>query len=278
MTVTLRSGAWEAELRPAIGGVLSALRLDGVDVLRPMAGEATDSLQSSCFPLAPYCNRIRDGRFRFGGRVVVLPPNHLPEVHSLHGLSWQRPWAVEGATASACVLVDEYDGTGPWPWAYAARQRIELSSDGIAIAIALTNRANEPMPAGLGLHPYFRRRPETAIAFSAAHALVVDEQLLPTGAVAPSDRFTGPLPSQTTDLCFSGWHGSATISDEGGAITLSAEGSAHLHIYAPADGSVLCLEPVSHTPDALNRAPAEMIVLPPGCLASLRMRISAEMR
>jgi aldose 1-epimerase len=36
----------------------------------------------------------------------------------------------------------------------------------------------------------------------------------------------------------------------------------------------LCLEPVSHTPDALNRVPEEMTVLPPGCSASLTMRIA----
>ena len=65
------------------------------------------------------------------------------------------------------------------------------------------------------------------------------------------------------------------MTDGLGTITVSADGAPHLHLYAPADGSALCLEPVSHTPDALNRAPEEMVVLPPGCSASLTMRIAA---
>jgi aldose 1-epimerase len=57
---------------------------------------------------------------------------------------------------------------------------------------------------------------------------------------------------------------------------LTADGTPNLHLYAPADSSALCLEPVSHTPDAANRAPEELIVLPPGCAASMSLMISAE--
>jgi aldose 1-epimerase len=83
------------------------------------------------------------------------------------------------------------------------------------------------------------------------------------------------LPGETVDHCFAGWGGEAVIEDERGTIAISATGAPHLHVYAPADGSALCCEPVSHTPDALNRAPEEMAILPPGCSTSLTMRLSA---
>ena len=63
--IELGAGDWEAELRPETGGAIAALRYRGTDVLRPMPAGSDDVLQASCFPLAPYCNRIRDGRFGF---------------------------------------------------------------------------------------------------------------------------------------------------------------------------------------------------------------------
>ena len=279
MTIELNSGEWQAELRPEIGGAMSALRYQGVNVLRPTPPGATNPLETACFALAPYCNRIRDGRFPFGGREIELAPNFAPEPHSLHGLSWQRSWTVERRLESKCVLVDDYDGSGAWPWAYRAQQRIRLGPKGCAITLVLTNLSDTPMPAGIGLHPYFRRRPETQVSFAADHVLLAGADPLPTGITAPADHFGdfaagSPLPAETVDHCFADWGGGAMVRDELGTILISADGAPHLHLYAPADGSALCLEPVSHTPDAPNRAPEEMIALPPGCAASLTMRIS----
>lgn len=278
--VELAANGWRATLRPEIGGALASLTLDGRDVLRTMPQSATNPLDAACFPLAPYCNRIRDGRFRFGEREVALPLNFAPERHSIHGLSWQRPWHVESQAPNKCVIVDEYDGAGAWPWVYRAEQRVRLGAKGCAITLVLTNRGDTPMPAGIGLHPYFRRTAASRVRFVADHVLLSDPELLPTGVTAPADHFgdfaTGvALPGETVDHCFVRWNGEAAIADEHGTIAISALGAPDLHLYAPADGSALCCEPVSHTPDALNRAPEEMTVLPPGCSASLTMRISA---
>jgi len=271
---------WTAEVRPEIGGSLAALRYRGTDILRPMPTASTNPLEAACFPLAPYCNRIRDGRFHFAGREIVLPPNFPPEPHSLHGLAWQTAWTVESQAENKCLLVHDYDGTRAWPWAYHAQQRIRLGPRGCAITLVLTNRSTEAMPAGLGLHPYFRCRPEAEVRFVSDHVLLTGADPLPTGITAPADHFAPfaagtPLPLETIDHCFVRWHGEAGMSDSLGSITLEADGAPHLHLYAPADRSALCLEPVTHTPDAPNRAPDELIVLPPGCAASLTLRITA---
>ena len=154
-----------------------------------------------------------------------------------------------------------------------------LDAQGCSITLALLNSGSEDMPVGLGLHPYFRRRPETRLRFEARSVLLGDAETLPTGIEAPAAHFgdfaKGDIlpPHEMVDNCYRGWGGAVTVQDDLGAISMTATGAGYLHLYAPADGSVLCCEPVTHTPDALNRAPDEMIVLAPGASASVTMRI-----
>jgi aldose 1-epimerase len=169
---------------------------------------------------------------------------------------------------------------GEWPWAYRAEQRIRLGDKGCAITLVVTNRADSAMPTGLGLHSYFRRSASSRVRFAADRVLLSDAETMPTGVDAPPDHFAdfrqgAPLPPETVDHCFAGWSGEVAIEDHLGRIAMTASGAPHLHFYAPADGSALCCEPVSHTPDVLNRAPTAMTILPPGCSATLTMRISA---
>ena len=278
MTLTLQSGAWKAELRPEIGGCIASLTRDGVEVLRTMPAGSAEPLESACIPLVPYCNRIRDARFAWEGREIRLPANFLPETSSLHGLGWQRPWEVTWEAGFKCSLAHSHDGSGGWPWAYEAEQRVRLGPQGLAITLDLTNLADSAMPCGLGLHPYLRRHPESQVAFTVGAMLEVDESLIPTGMTTPASEWSGgrSLPDRTIDHCLAGWDGVARTTDDLGSITVRARGGRFLHLYAPADGSALCLEPVSHQPDALNSAPGQMIVLPPGCTASLTMWISAD--
>jgi aldose 1-epimerase len=281
MSVSLASGDWTAELRPEVGGSLSALRWRGVDILRPMPAEASGPLEGSCFPLVPYANRIRGGRFVWHGWQVAMPLNFLPQEHSLHGFGWQKPWRVASEGGFKAALEFSHDGKGAWPWAFHAEQRVRLGPQGCAISLNVVNRAGSAMPMGLGLHPYFRRRPETQVQFSARGMVVVDDTLVPTGDVAADDLFAEwedgtALPGQLVDHCFTGWDGTVRITDDLGTITMTARGVPFLHVYAPPAGEALCFEPVSHTPDALNLWPTQMTVLPPGCAATLQMWIGAE--
>jgi aldose 1-epimerase len=281
MGLRLHAGDWEADIRPEIGGSIAGLRWRGNEVLRTMSPTSTSPLDASCFPLVPYCNRVANARFEWQGREVQLPRNFEPETSNLHGLGWEDEWVVASKADFKCALEHGHDGNDGWPWAYHAEQRIRLGPKGCAISLNLTNRGHDPMPAGLGLHPYFRRRSEARLVFSSTGVLMVDDGLIPTGEIAPPEIFGdwqagAELPRQTIDHCHAGWGGVAHIQDDLGMISVTARGTPFLHLYAPEDGSALCLEPVSHTPDALNGDPAGMTILPPGCSATMTMWISAE--
>lgn len=277
-TIEIAAGEWRAAIRPQVGGSLASLSRGGRPVLRAMPAAGTSPLDAACFPLVPYANRIRDGRFSFGGQDVQLDLNHPPERHSLHGTGWQRPWLLQSLVGSTVSLVLDHGGTGGWPWAWRAVQVFALDPSGLTITLSLTNESRGAMPAGLGFHPYFRRSPNTRLRFGARALLVADNEIMPTGERAGPDSFApfgigAPLPAMLIDHCFTNWDGRAEIEDEAGRIIITADNAPHLHVYSPAGGTDLCVEPVSHLPDAVNRPEWTMPVLHPGETASIQMRI-----
>lgn len=276
--IELQHGSWRARLLPEAGGLIATLDHGGVPVLRPMAGDGGGPLDAACFPMVPWCNRIAGARFGWEGAGVALTPNFPPERHAIHGHGWQAQWAIEAQDQSSCMMVHRHDGQTPgtWPWAYEAWQAVVLDDDGCRITLALTNCSDRSMPAGLGLHPYLRRRAGSRVTFGAAAIVAVDADMIPSGESLPPAHFAdfaqgAGLPDTLIDHCYTGWNGAAQVADACGTITLSAEGASALHLYAPGDAAILCLEPVNHTPDAANTG--TMPLAAPGETVRLTLRI-----
>lgn len=277
----LAAAGWEAVLLPVLGGAIGALRYAGQDVLRPTPDDATDPLDSACFPLVPYANRIAGGRFAFDGRIVTLPRNFGEHPHSLHGLGWHRAWEVlEGASDRARIR-HRHDGGGGWPWRYRAEQLFVLGVDGLNVTLSVANESEAPMPAGLGLHPYFRVSPRTVLRFGSGRVWLADPAQLPTHD-ADADHFGdwhgGAVMAgrDLVDNAYERWDGNASLDGGDRTIRLVAEGARDLHLCIPVGGSFCCVEPVTHLPDAFNRPGGLFDVLPAGGSMTLRMRISVE--
>lgn len=278
--IELAAGGWRARLRPEIGGSITALSCDGLPFLRTMADQADHPLQAGCFPLVPYANRIAAGRFSFGGHAARIEPNLQGQNHPLHGFGWLAEWQCIRHDGSSALLEHAFVGSAEWPWPYVAHQHVALDENGLTIRLMVCSTGDRPAPMGLGLHPYFRRTRDTILTFRADAMLGIDDECLVDGSRSPADTLAqwsdgAALPDVLVDHCFAQWRGTATIADEHGIIAIEGFGTPHCHVYAPPGGEELCIEPVSHTPDALNRAPKEMIVLPPGCAAGIAMRIAA---
>lgn len=279
--LTLIHDRWQARVLPGAGGLIASLTLEGVPVLRSLAKGSQNPLDAACFPMVPWCNRIAQARFEWEDKVVTPDRNFPPEPHAIHGHGWRAPWAIKNASRSACTLVYHHqENAGGWPWAYSAEQHIALTDKACSISLTVTNRSQRPMPAGLGIHPYLRRRRESRVRFAAAGVVAIAEDLIPTGERLAPQHFAdfasargAPLPASLIDHCFAGWDGTAMIEDDCGTITITAEGAPHLHAYAPCEPGTLCLEPVSHLPDAVNRG--EMPICAPGATINLAVQICA---
>ncbi len=276
-TVALRHGAMDCLLAPRCGGSIAAWTRTGtggpVDLFRPasaaaLAGDFAPDM--GCFPLVPFSNRIAGGRFTFQGRAVDMTTDP-GSPHRIHGHGWAVPWTVEGETDSAARLTFDHRA-GAWPWSYSASQTIALDEDGLTVQLELTNLSDSDMPAGLGLHPYFPKPPGTRVTAKLGGVWETDETTLPRTrrALPPAWNFPNGVAMEgvVLDNGFTGWDGAATLAWPGLSVNIVADGPfGHLIVYAPANERYLCLEPVSHMTDALNRpqeADAGVIALPPG--------------
>ncbi len=276
--LTLRAGRLRAEVAPAIGGSLSAFfsvdaALDGADPaaasrhdwLRPASDAALasgDPLGMASFPMLPWCNRIREGRFQWRGRSVRLAPNFERSPHTIHGLGWRHAWRVGQVGAAQVTLLYSHAGGSEWPFAFEAEQRYALDETGLAIDIALTNTGARTMPAGIGHHPYLPHRREgvgTRVQAVVERMWESDADHMPTGLSASHPAVAAlrhglVLADHALDNNFTGFgHWASVRWPDGRALTLlTGTPLDHFVLYSPSDKEVFCMEAVSNCTDWIN--------------------------
>jgi aldose 1-epimerase len=292
-TVTLRSGTARLEVAPALGGTIlaywSETTAGRVDWLTPRATTPMtgyEALGLGSFPLVPYSNRIRDGRFSFGGHDVVEPLRAGTAI-SIHGHGRSSAWQVVEAQADRLRIAYEHP-PGGWPWRYRAHQEFRLSEDRLEVTIGLENRSGEEMPAGLGHHPYFPLSPEARVTAAIGAIWWPETPLLPTERRPPPpemDPNRGVFVGRVhVDHLFAGWDGRAVIEwpDRGRRLVLTGDRNfGSLVVFSPPEKDFFCVEPVSHCVDAFNLAPAGipdtgMRVLKPGDAWQATMTLAPE--
>jgi aldose 1-epimerase len=285
---TLSRGPLTLVLAPSLGGSIARLDYRGeggaaIPVLRGIAdSETAVVLAMGSFPLVPYVNRIRGGRFHFRGREVVLSPNMVGDPSPLHGQGWLAPWEVVSLGQTEAELAFRH-AAGEWPWDYYAAQHFSLDERGLTLVLTCTNRSDSPMPCGLGNHPYFPCTADTVLDTGVDSAWTVDEQVLPVDKVPAEGRYDlreRRICGQGLDNGFGGWRGVAHIATPGRPfrIALSSPDADFFQVYSPASGGLFVAEPVTHANAALNE-PEErwpelgLRVLEPGESMALTMRL-----
>jgi aldose 1-epimerase len=244
-------------------------------------------LDAGCFPLVPYVNRVRGGHFRFRGRDVRLTANMPGDPSPLHGQGWLNPWLVRSADDRRAVL-EFHHAAGEWPWVYDARQEFAVDREGFSATLKCRNASAEPMPCGLGFHPYFPCGPATRLETGVTVAWTIDDQVLPVEEVAAEGRYDlrdRLACGQELDNGFGGWSGEARMTDPDWPfeLRLSSAQARFFQLYSPAAGGIFVAEPVTHANAALN-APEEqwpalgLRVLEPGEEMGLAMRLDVRAR
>jgi aldose 1-epimerase len=291
--LSLAAGDLALDLCPKLGGSVTGLRWrhpsgEWVDLLRPTnaASLASRNIEGvSCFPLTPFSNRLRKGRFEFQGREIVLPRN-TDGPHVEHGHGWQSPWqAVDGAPDHAVLrLTHRADA---WPFDYVIEQRFQLHAGALDVELMARNDSDRAMPFGFGLHPYFPRTPDCRLTAAVAGFWETDAEVMPLRHIPPP-RGLDPTPGfavadQRLDNALTGWQGRAIIDwpERATRLTMAATAAlGFLVVYIPPDADYFCAEPVSNCTDAFNlahaRADTGMLVVEPNQHVSARVAFSPE--
>ena len=258
----LRADPLELELSPSIGGAISNFTwtADGqrTPILRKSHSPLENVLDAACFPLVPFSNRIRGGCFSFRGRQVRLSPNMAGDPSPLHGQGWTGAWRVESESCSSAVLLFDHR-PGEWPWKYEARQEFRLDGDSLDLRLSCRNLSEEPMPCGLGFHPYFHCGPGTRIEAEVDEVWTVDEKVLPVARMPAAGRYAigdDPVCGRGLDNGYGGWGGRALFTDPDWPfeIELSSPDARYFQLYSPDQGGLFVAEPVSHANAALNES------------------------
>ena len=118
------------------------------------------------YVMAPWCNRAAPGPTALAGREVNLAAN-FPDGSAIHGLVSSARW-VRALERSVSHVVG---GGGGWPWAFEVSQTASRErTNAHAVSTGSTTVDDAPMPAGIGLHPWFRRPVEVRLPAEAVYS------------------------------------------------------------------------------------------------------------
>jgi aldose 1-epimerase len=121
--------------------------LDGYDVDAMCDG-------ARCQTLVPWPNRVKDGRWSWGGESRQLALTEPDQHNAIHGLVRWMPWSVvERSESSVTVTCTSYPQPG-YPWSFEVSNAWSLGADGVMVETAVQNLSDSPAPVAAGFHPY----------------------------------------------------------------------------------------------------------------------------
>ncbi len=153
--------------------------------------------------LFPFMNRIRHGRFSFGGHDVQVDVNETG--HAIHGFVMGLPWRVaqaapaeHGAMLSAYLVSADFpEIVRQWPWPFRIAATYTLEGNAVHMDVEARNTGTETMPVGFGVHDWIRmpltvdgRRADCLVQVPAGQQWALEPALIPSGRriPVPADR------------------------------------------------------------------------------------------
>ncbi|MGI3779255.1 MAG: aldose 1-epimerase family protein [Janthinobacterium lividum] len=294
--VRLRHGSYTASV-VTVGGSLRSLEHDGRPLVVPFEPDEMRPVFRGAL-LAPWPNRVVDGRYAFDGEAQQLPLTEPDRGHALHGLLGWADWQVTSVGEAAVTLTAELAPSAGYPHRIVVECVYALADDGLTTTItarSLSGRA----PYGVSAHPYLT-----------AGGATLDATIL----TLPADRYVETegdrlLPAGERDVVDAPWPDfrepkaivSAQVDHAFTGLRREADGQARVRLQGPDDFAVemtwgpelewvqvhtadrpepelnragLAVEPMSCPPDAFNSGEGR-VVLTDGKDHTASWRISA---
>ncbi|HYP73808.1 MAG TPA: galactose mutarotase, partial [Microbacterium sp.] len=150
--VSIHSGGYTADIA-SIGASLRALRFEGRDLVVPFeADEVRPGYRGAL--LAPWPNRVVDGRYAFAGEDYRLALTEPARGHALHGFAGWLDFDITAESDDAVTLEAVIVPQTSYPWRVRVETTYRLSADGLTQTVRATNEGADAAPFGTGPHPY----------------------------------------------------------------------------------------------------------------------------
>ncbi|MCX6437281.1 MAG: galactose mutarotase [Actinobacteria bacterium] len=264
-TVSISSGSYSASI-DTHGGGLASLKYEGRDLVEPRG--ATHTYAGDL--LAPWPNRIRDGKYSWNGVDYQAPLNEAARGNNLHGLVFDKEWSVKETTGDSATLTLTIHASAAYATDLEFSVVYSLSSAGLHWQINAKNIGKNAAPYGVSVHPYLMA--EAGVKNDACtltdfdfrngriigdqfidHAFVLDDRTARIELRAPSGKGSWLSSDENAKWC------QIHTSDRDGG---------------PGSRMQLAVEPMTCAVDAFN-SKDDVIELAPGASHSMWWRIGA---
>lgn len=293
MSISIKDADSVATIAPELGGMVTAYwsnrKGDPIHWLWPVPDELiamTPTPKGGSFILAPFSNRLRQGRFHFRGTSHRFEAHPDAGGEGQHGYASRRGWQVAEHAGSRAVLTLTVTDDG-WPWPLELRQEFELRDGALWQSLSVTSLAKEPSPIGLGFHPFFTRSGGNRLEIAARRLYETDRDTRPTTSSRSLEgRQDIALDPLTIGRFLGEWDGSYRITFPSLNAALRVETDASLLpyvlLFCPPGRPIVCAEPVSHLSGAFELPEAEalgqgMRILEPGAALTIAMIMIPEL-
>ncbi len=270
-----------------VGATLRSYGIDGTSVIDGF-GERDICPSGRGQVLAPWPNRLADGKYSIDGRNAQAPIDEPERNCAIHGLVRWLPWKLLSRAQNVVALGCTLNPQPGYPWRLSLSVEYRLGREGLTVSSEVTNLDPQAAPFGLGFHPYVGVDASAVdflrLRLPATRRLVTDERGLPTGETLLTGSefdFTQPrlIGSTKLDTAYTG-----LVRDADGLarVELSGpEGTKSISVWV--DGrfgyvmaytadrvdptsrrrKAIAIEPMTCPPDAL-RSGTDLIRLEPG--------------
>ncbi len=252
------------------GMVCCSLRHRGEELLAQRSGVRAYAERGSTMGiplLYPWANRLAGLRYPGpSGEVELAPddpllkldPNGLPIHGAIPGL---LPWEVceaEPERVRARLVWEREDLLALFPYRHTVELSARLNAAGLTIETTVRADGGCNVPVSFGFHPYLSppggARAAWRVELPVSERVVLDEQMIPTGARKPLHPRSFELDGGSWDDAYAGLLEPPVFVLASGTRTLRIEllgGYSYAQLYAPAEANFACFEPMTAPTNAL---------------------------
>lgn len=180
--IELSAGEYHAEIR-LDGAGLNSLTFNGRNLVEPFVPLHPEKFRGDV--LAPWPNRIRDGKYAYDGVEYRVPLTEPVRQNALHGLVNLSLWSLLSKSLTRAELTYELPESELYPSTLKLHTIYEISEQGLLIEIIVENIGERAAPFGVSIHPYLVADPESKVDYwslkmpSNRYFRVDDGRLLP---------------------------------------------------------------------------------------------------